>query len=106
MARIDECIEVECHQQAMQHSAYCTQHGSLVTRGSAIKPRPEWWSPSEYCLMSIFIRLSQVAQIWIHNDEAFKVYVIGDHDCSQFTYDTPEHRDEDYTRLKLALGVE
>jgi hypothetical protein len=76
--------------------------------------RPEWWTPSEHTNHSktFAIRLADITSIEardITKDDGSTSYAIDMYYdlCSRHLhYDTPEHRGEDFLRLKLALGVE
>lgn len=76
-------------------------------------PKPEWWTPSEHVAPSVVISelhlcIRSVAAIYKYNRDVaeIKIAMNCDPDAFIIAYDTPEHRDEDYARLKNALGVE
>lgn len=84
------------------------------TSGYLSIPKPEWWTPSEFCHAWVNnptwpgpFRLSSIDHIspltGDQNRMAIRIVMKGL--VSRLNYDTPEHRDEDYARLKEALNI-
>lgn len=121
MARMNECITPGCTIDAYPGTPWCILHGGLGTNRpdyesryrkyfeavkERMKPRSEWWSPSEHCDHESFLRLARIDSAERSNDSNTYVVIYYGGEFRNYRYDTAEHRDEDFERLRNALGVE